>query len=255
MSSLTLQERVAFVQDIELQHPVSVASAHTHGTVAADGSAAVVAGSIVSFVGNIENQMKASFRLSLSDVLNSTLFAQLSANKMADPHNDRISWFGHFKSVLENLGWVVPAWNDEDFHDANSIGSVDQLILRLAQDYLSAGEFALFQTVIDSLKEAKNDSALKLFDSSSKESNKANFRAGVVSDAQSNAMFKIWEYSYHVSQDIDNVLFFDFGSQRASFKAGNCTLILDEDVYTQVRGLVLEKLGENARNLIKTIEI
>ena len=65
--------------------------------------------------------------------------------------------------------------------DANSYLTVDNLLLQLAAAYLTGGELALFNTMIDSLKKAKNEAATKLFDSSSKAFKKANFQVGVAS--------------------------------------------------------------------------
>ncbi len=41
-------------------------------------------------------------------MLNSTLFAQLAANKQHDRQNDSGAWYDRYKSVLENIGWTVP---------------------------------------------------------------------------------------------------------------------------------------------------
>ena len=63
--------------------------------------------------------------------------------------------------------------------DANTYFSVDNLLLKLAAAYLTGAELVLFTTMIESLKQAKNESATKLFDSSSKAFKKANFQVGV----------------------------------------------------------------------------
>ena len=86
-------------------------------------------------------------------------------------------------------------------------------------------------------------------------------------------MFKIGTYQYNSSDKITSVLFFTFGSSKVSFFAGthaaalihteinplygtgNQTMILNENVYSKVRTMVLEKLGANAVTLVKEIEI
>ncbi len=132
--------------------------------------------------------------------------------------------------------------------DANSYLTVDNLLLKLAEAYLSGAELALFTTMINSLKEAKNQGAVTLFDSSSKSFSKANFQLGVAayvyvsfaepscfltllssSNTAGNAMFKIGAYYYGAEQNIDRVLFFTFGSQKVEFYAGMCAMVVRLD--------------------------
>ena len=42
-----------------------------------------------------------------SDVINSTLLAQLAANKQYDRQNNVDQWYGYYKTVLEQVGWTV----------------------------------------------------------------------------------------------------------------------------------------------------
>ncbi|TFK78950.1 hypothetical protein K466DRAFT_668278 [Polyporus arcularius HHB13444] len=244
MAPISISDRIKIINGID------VAQAQGQGVVFADDadSAAVAAGSSVSFVGNLPAQMK-------SDVLNSTLFAQLAANKQYDRQDQTTQWYDYYKYVLETVGYNVQGFDFAYLSDANSYLSVDNLLLKLAAAYLTGGELALFTTMIDSLKQAKNEAATKLFDSSSKSFNKANFQVGVASNAQGNAMFKIGAYYYGAEQNIDKVLFFTFGSQKIEFYAGNQTMLLNNDVYGQVRASVLEKLGSNAKDLVAGIEL
>ncbi|RDX51547.1 hypothetical protein OH76DRAFT_301409 [Lentinus brumalis] len=245
MSPISIDDRLKIIKEIEI-----ASNLQGRGAVLADNqdSAAVDAGSSVSFVGNLPGQMK-------SDVLNSTLFAQLAANKQYDRQNQTTDWYDYYKYVLETVGWNVQGFDFAHLTDANSYLTVDNLLLKLAAAYLSGGELDLFKSMLDSLKDAKNEAATKLFDSSAKAFNKANFQLGVASNAQGNAMFKIGSYYYGAQQNIDKVLFFTFGSQKVEFYAGNQTMLLNDDVYSQVRASVLQKLGSNAQDLVNDIEI
>ncbi|RDX44731.1 hypothetical protein OH76DRAFT_1559541 [Lentinus brumalis] len=252
MSPISIHDRIKIIEGIEIASKLQ-----GRGAVLSDNqdSAAVDAGSSVSFVGNLPGQMKASSTRLYSDVLNSTLFAQLAANKQYDRQNQTTAWYDYYKYVLETVGWNVQGFDFAHLTDANSYLTVDNLLLKLAAAYLSGGELDLFKTMLDSLKDAKNEAATKLFDSSAKAFNKANFQLGVASNAQGNALFKIGSYYYGAQQNIDKVLFFTFGSQKVEFYAGNQTMLLNDDVYSQVRVSVLQKLGSNAKDLVNEIEI
>ncbi len=65
--------------------------------------------------------------------------------------------------------------------DVNSFGTVDNLVLQVADTYLNAAELALFRQMVESLDKARNEAAESLFSSSSKSFNKANFQVGVAS--------------------------------------------------------------------------
>ncbi|RPD54392.1 hypothetical protein L226DRAFT_541164 [Lentinus tigrinus ALCF2SS1-7] len=249
MSNPSIADRIKIIKDIELAQPQTQAGA-ARGVVYADGedSAAVNAGASVSFVGNITGQMK-------FDVLNSTLFAQLAANKQYNRQDETTQWYDYYKYVLETVGWNVQNFDFAYQSDANTYLTVDKLLLKLAASYLSGGELALFTAMVDALKDAKNESAVTLFDNSSKAFKKANFQVGVASNAQGNAMFKIGVYYYGAEQNINRVLFFTFGNQKVEFYAGNQTMLLNEDVYSQVRQSVLDKLGDNAKDLVDNIEL
>ena len=57
-------------------------------------------GSLVSFTENLSEQNK-------EDVLNSTLLAQLAANKKYDRKTQHDEWYTFYMKVLENVGWVA----------------------------------------------------------------------------------------------------------------------------------------------------
>lgn len=65
MSSINVEERLAVIRNIEIEK-ASEDTAHVFRAVAAEGESASVAdGSAVSFVGNLQGQMRASLQLLL----------------------------------------------------------------------------------------------------------------------------------------------------------------------------------------------
>ena len=63
-------------------------------------SAMVVAGSTVSFLPGMTKQQQ-------EDVLDSTLLAQLAANKKHDREKQTDAWYQTYAEVLGNIGWVI----------------------------------------------------------------------------------------------------------------------------------------------------
>ncbi|KAI0325092.1 hypothetical protein GY45DRAFT_289891 [Cubamyces sp. BRFM 1775] len=241
---MSANDRISFINNLEVYHDPAIAAA------AASDSASVNGGASVSFVSNLVGQMK-------DDVINSTLLAQLASDKKypGRPMNRMREWYDSYRDVLAQVGWTLQSFNMSEVGNSNSYGSVDKLVLQLAAAYLTGGELALFTKMINALKDSKNSSAVKIFDSKAGYFNDASFQVGVASNSGGNAMFKIGTYQYNSSDRITSVLFFTFGSSRVSFFAGNQTMVLNENVYAQVRQAVLDKLGKNAVDLVLGIEI
>ena len=65
--------------------------------------------------------------------------------------------------------------------NANSYGSVDKLVLKLAAAQLTEGELALLTKTITALKHPKNSDAVRIFDSKAGYTNDASFQVGVAS--------------------------------------------------------------------------
>ncbi|CDO73821.1 hypothetical protein BN946_scf185015.g150 [Trametes cinnabarina] len=260
MSSMTIdsEDRISRIHRIELRDPDLSASPRIVRTTAEghDGLAAPGRGQrrrvpdLLYVPGMIDIT-----RLLQFDVINSTHFAQLAANIRYDRQNDAAGWYKCYESTLKDLGWTLSRKfklakvNDSD---ETSAGSVDRLLLRLAQNHLTGGEHALFHSMIDALKHTPNEMAVKRFDSSAtgKSSKNANFQVGVVSAEGRNASFKIGAYALEASQSIDKVLFLDMGSQNVSIHADSQTMILNEDAYSRVRQTVLDRLGQAAYQII-----
>ncbi|KAJ8469586.1 hypothetical protein ONZ51_g8885 [Trametes cubensis] len=233
--SSSINERISFINGLDVYYDPAIAAA------AASDSATVNGGATVSY----------------DDVINSTLLAQLAADKKypGRPMNKMKEWYDSYRDVLAQVGWAVQQFHMSEIGNSNSYGSVDKLVLELAAAYLTGGELALFTKMITALKDTKNSGAVKIFDSKAGYFNDASFQVGVASNSGGNAMFKIGTYQYNSSDRITSVLFFTFGSSKVSFFAGNQTMVLNENVYAQVRQAVLDKLGKNAVDLVKGIEI
>ena len=67
-------------------------------------AAFVDGGSTVSFISGIPV-------LRQKDVLNATLLAQLAANKKYDREKETEQWYGFYRDVLENIGWVIQSFS------------------------------------------------------------------------------------------------------------------------------------------------
>ena len=81
-------------------------------------------GSLVSFINNVPSQQRV-------DVLNSSLLAQLAANKKHDPYKDTENWFKFYAKVMKNVGWVIQDFEFTDYKTSEKDFKLSQLTLQI----------------------------------------------------------------------------------------------------------------------------
>ncbi|KAJ8469593.1 hypothetical protein ONZ51_g8891 [Trametes cubensis] len=246
MQASTTNERLEFINALDI-HKVS-------NTAAAQDTANVVAGSALYFVQSVSKTMK-------DDVINSTLLAQLAANKKYDRQANKAQWYGYYTQVLGQLGWVVQEFSLTEMNNVGAYPSMDQLILKYSATFLTGGQLGQFTSMINALKETKNKKAESILNAQSSYSKSANFQLGLTFAKDGNPYVSIAGFAYTSSKEIGRVLFdpitdpkmafyagklFDDDSCDADYStlgAGHQTMFLDENLYSQVRQSVLEKLS------------
>jgi hypothetical protein len=108
-----VEERLAFISSLDI--------GKLPETDPLQASAAVGDGQITFFVAGLPEQQKVSLTLhprsslcsfgnSQEDVMNSTLLAQLAANKKTDRLTDPAGWYEAYRDVLENLYWTTTSF-------------------------------------------------------------------------------------------------------------------------------------------------
>ena len=103
-----------------------------------------------------------------SDVLNSTLLAQLAADKAypkdAAGRYDVKGWYSKFSEVLLNLGWVAKTLLSGNIKYTGKSFTADKAILEIINGLLQNNALLLAQATINALKNLpENDSKLTLF--------------------------------------------------------------------------------------------
>ncbi|MFE0106449.1 hypothetical protein [Streptomyces sp. NPDC059009] len=248
------KQRVAdslqFIEGLELELPEMSYFPAGMALQAEEESAAVVAGSIVAFTDGLNGQQK-------SDVLNSTLLAQLAANKKFDREKDTARWYGFYRSVLEQVGWVVPSFSFARLSAAGSRFTVDRAAIALLQAIATGREVAVAKAAIAALNALTDrDRRVVLFESSSHSANLGNFQIAACGvSAGDTVVMKIGAFHFQTNERVTRVLFFSFPRASTTMYQAGQTLVLNEDVYAQVRAAVIAKLGDKANQFIDELEI
>jgi hypothetical protein len=209
-------------------------------------------GSLISFASGVSGQ-------SQSDVLNSTLLAQLAANKKYDREKDTENWYKFYRSVLENVGWVVGSFEFQRYEASKASGTIDKIALELLAAIAVGNEIAVVNKTLETAKslanKASNDGRIKLFESSTHSGSAGNFQIAAASESGNVMAMKIGAFYFKAQQTVTNLLFFDFSSSGATIYKGSQTVSLNKEVYGNVRQQIVGKLGDKAKSYIEDLEL
>lgn len=209
----------------------------------------VDAGSLVSFVSGLseENQIA---------VLNSTLLAQLAANKKFDRETDTTNWYQFYRSVLENVGWQMPAFGFNEYRAGGSNFTMDKAVLEILAAIATQNELAAITAAINAAKGlADKDGRIALFDHSSTTDKSGSFQIGLASEAGGIIAMKLGAVYFTTQADVTKVLWFTFAKKSTHLYASSQAVNLDPAIYELVKADVEAKLGELAKTFVQNIDI
>jgi hypothetical protein len=213
-------------------------------------AAATVAGSTVSFIGGVPMQKQ-------QDVLNSTLLAQLAANKAFDREKQTEQWYGKYKEVLENIGWVIQNFSFNRQSSSGTTVQMDKVALDILAAAMSGNELAVLTATIKALKDADpNSKEITLFDTNGSSGEGGNFQLSTASlDPNGNVKMSLGAFYFSASEHQTRFLFFSWSTRDLNLYAGVQGIILNEQIYATVRQAIIEKLGDKAQTYVANINI
>ena len=166
-----MESRIKFIESLELdldsiQAKKSLQTAYGKKPVDGKDEAFVNTGSLVSFTDKLSGEDK-------EDVLNSTMLAQLHANKVANRYTDTIGWYKAYFDVMEKIGWIVlSSFTFRQFKSKSASFKISEVCLELIKA-LVGDDAAVLKDVVEMFTAlSKNEGGLTLFDTHSFSSNK-----------------------------------------------------------------------------------
>lgn len=252
-----MESRIEFIESLELDlASIQAKKSLTDDKKPVDGKdeAFVDTGSLASFTSKLSGQSK-------EDVLNSTMLAQLHANKVADRYKDISGWYKIYMETLENIGWVISqSLNFTQFRTTSSSFKLSEVCLELIKSLVGDDEAIIkdVATMFSALEESQG--GLTFFDSKSFSpkggDSSGNFQVLACSKDQSGFVVANLLGSYvNVKSSEENYFFFNWKNEDIKFFYAKDTLILNEDVYSVVRQKVIDKLGKYATDYIHNLDI
>ena len=213
-------------------------------------AAFVDSGSVVAFVSGVTGQNR-------EDVLNSTLLAQMAADKKFSRETQVMDWYAFYQEVLGKVGWVTQGFNWEQYTSQKTSFTMDEAVLEIAAAALTGQEeIAVVTAALEAMKSLKGgDSRLKIFDHSASSDKAGNFQISVCTETNGAVAMKTMAFYYDAEQQSTTVLFFNFSSASTTLNQAVNAQTLDSQIYAQVRQAVITKLGDNAKNFVLNLDI
>lgn len=249
---------VAFVRSIELAEPrFRVPASLQNRTLAKLGAPPdnkkegyVVGGAISAFTGNVKGAVK-------QDILDATLFAQLAADNKYDREKDTLNWYDFYKHILGRIGFVVNSFNFEEYQATGGTLEMDKVIIKVLAAIALGDEIAVVTETLEALKGLSDaDSRIVLFSQQSATSSSGNFQVYPVDQAPNgDVSMALGAFYFTATHHEAKFLFFDFGSSSTKIYKGAQKTVLNQNVYSKVRSDVSAKLGDNAVNLVASIDL
>lgn len=206
-------------------------------------------GSLTCFVEGVSPQNK-------SDVLNSTLLAQLAADKKYNRETDVMNWYKYYSEILSNVGWVVSGYNWEEKKASSMSFTMDKAVLEIAAAALTGPEGAVVAATLSALKNLpEKDNRLVLFNHASSSDKAGNFQISTCVEENGTVAMRTMAFYYNSSTSNTDVLFFSYNSASTELTQSTQDQALNSDVYASVRSTIITKLGNNAKNFILEIDI
>lgn len=220
------------------------------GPIAFSETGFVDGGSLVSF-SSVTNQQRKK------DVLNSTLLSQLAANKKYNRFTNPSDWYAFYRKVASEVGWVTQSFKPfERYASFPNEFTISDVVINAFSGALKVdeGEKRALKDTIESLEKSK--SALTLFESNSIESNRGNFQI-LACTVDKNEQVSVSHLGcYFQSTEIkDNYFFAKREKQDITLQMSAEVLILNEDVYDQVREEVNQKLGNRVTRFLSHLNL
>ncbi|RFM26923.1 hypothetical protein [Deminuibacter soli] len=205
--------------------------------------------SIFSFAADTTGQIR-------EDVLNSTLLAQLAANKAYSDPADLVKWQKKFAEVLKNLGWIVEGTEFQTFSSAHDLVEVEQVIVDILTASFGAAIIPIITKTLDAIKGLANtDGKIKAFERNTTAVSKGVFQLGVATQKNDLVALQLGSFIISTENKITRILFFKIEKDRSTLDYNSQKATLVADNYAKVRETIKEKLGEKTQDYIAGIEI
>lgn len=205
--------------------------------------------SVVSFVSQVKEQNR-------KDVLNSTLLAQMAANKKFPDQDNITEWYSSFIDTLSKIGWNIQSAEMSTFEDSKSVFEIEEAIIDILAGAFGGGYVTAIAKTLESIKKMSNeDHKIIAFEKNTHTFSKGCFQIALATEENDTVTIQLGTFLLTSSKKIKQILFFTSKKDKTKLEYSSRTGTLNAEVYSNIRDAVVKKLGENISAYIAEIEI
>ncbi len=250
MTHLSPKARLEFIEHLELDQPkLRTRDLPVIPEIKPNDTANYVNdGSLISFVTGLSSEDK-------SDVLNSVLLAQRAANKRHDRYGEPQAWYKSYHEILTTIGWVGGQDSFQQYTSDGTTVKVDEVVLQiLATLAIGGAAITAITQALNALQAlSSKDKQFTLWEQSSHSLKTGNFQIAACEKSGDGLVLKMGSFYFSATQTATRFLFFDYSSTAISLFTGGQTMVLNKEVYAQIRQAVMTKLGALASEFIANL--
>lgn len=250
VSSLQLDDPMPLLKEAMGEDFVARKVAGGGSTAATEKEEAFVdLGSTVSFAANVSGQNR-------QDALNSTLLAQLVANKAFNRQKQPEKWYDEYAKVLGKIGWVLQDFRFVKYKSSGDSLEVDKAVINILSAALSGNKAGIIKETLDALKALpQKDGRLVLFNRMASDKDTGNFQIGLGTETNGALALTIGAFHFKSSQSSTQFLFANYSASRIELFHGAQTITLNEQIYGRARAAIAEKLGRSVDDYLAGIDL
>ena len=213
-------------------------------------SAAVDAGSILSFVDGVDAREQ-------SDILYSVQLAQRAADAACNRFVETKTWYGKYNEVLEAVGWATEQYAFSAHEQGQGNFRMDKAALGVITGIASGNQLQALTSSIAALEKlAEDDGAITLLDYYATADMSGNFQIGGVQKSKNGSLsMALGAFYFRTTAKRKKFLFFQWGANEVNFWTAAQKMTLNTAIYEKVRSAVEKRLGEKALEHIASIDI
>jgi hypothetical protein len=246
MAIITEEQAHRFVDAADLsglpdhQSPFGVLGGPGFVPDAGTSQSVVVGSGINAFVKGVTEER----RTAIND---SSLFAQLVANRKVPIQTDIMAWYDVYFDALTNVGWVMQSRSFVTYQASSEDVDVNEAILTIASGLLggaTATGYQLIKLTLDSLhKLADNSPWITTFRRESQHERAARFQVSLVNqDVDQDFLVSLLAFDLEAGESLSQVLFFKFRSTQATLKQFSGDVTINRRVLNAVGPNIAAKI-------------
>ncbi len=258
-SMVTEEQALAFVDRADFSKLPGYRSGLSHlGSSAFEPAAnknqgVVTASAIHSFVKGVTNDRR-------NALVDSSLFAQLVANKTVPDQADISGWYGAYLNALTSVGWVLQSKSFATYDFKTGDVDVHEAILAIASGLLGGAAstgLALIKSTLDAMKKLEDNSPwITLFRRESQHDRSARFQVSLVNqDAGSDFLVSLMAFALESTQTLNQVLFFRTRSTNATLRYCSGDVTINDRVLKAVGPKIVDKIADFYRGYVQEIDL